>query len=81
MTLLSTAVSRTRSPMAAQIRPSPVHEKVETTMTSAIAGQVETGTSMPRIRPETSSENAATKARSRSPAGRGRGRAACARRA
>ena len=29
MTLLSTAVSRTRRPIPAQIRPSPVHEKVD----------------------------------------------------
>ena len=80
MTLLSTAVSRTRSPMPAQISPSPVHENVVTKMTSASAGQVEAGTSMPRIRlPATRARTPRRTSRSRSRAGRGRGRAAGAR--
>ena len=60
MMLFRTAVSRTRSPAAAQISPSPVHENAETKMTSAIGPQADAGMSMPRISAETTSENAAT---------------------
>ncbi len=60
MTLLSTAVSRTRSPIAAQMRPRPVHEKAATTMTRPIAAQADGAMSIRRIRAETMSEKAAT---------------------
>ena len=59
-TLFSTAVSRTRNPIAAQIRPRPVHANAETAIARAIDGHVEGGMWIPRIRLVTTSENAAT---------------------
>src|SRR5438552_3690656 len=59
MMLLSTAVSRTRSPIPAQMSPRPVPEKAATKMTSAIAGQAEKGTGLRRIDPEPRNAEAA----------------------